>query len=94
MTEVSVCLDAHEELDARVEKIEKSQADLWREFEICCAQSPGGGGRLHYARCESAEKLDILRGFVRRLKDHPRVRFRSIQEIAQDCSSGSAGGSL
>ena len=94
LAEVSVCIDVDEDVDARGQKIEKSLGELWREFEICSARVPVVGVMLHHERYARPEKLDILRGFVRRLKDHPRVRFRNIQEIARDCGNGSAGGAL
>ena len=84
MAEVSVCIDVDKDVDARGRKIEKSQGELWREFEIGSARVPVVGLMLHHGRDDRPEKLDILRGFVRRLKDHPRVRFRNIQKIAQD----------
>ena len=84
LAEVSVCIDVDEDEDARGQKIEKSAGELWEEFETCSARVPVVGVMLHHGRYESPEKLETLRAFVRRLKDHPRVRFRNIQEIAGD----------
>jgi hypothetical protein len=84
LAEVSVCIDVDEDEDARGRKIEKGASALWAEFERCSARTPVVGVMLHHARYDRAEKLEALRSFVRRLKEHPRVRFRNIQEIAND----------
>jgi len=84
LAEVSVCIDVDEDEDARGRKIEKGLPELWAEFERCSARVPVVGVMLHHGRYDRPEKLETLRAFVRRLKDHPRVRFRNIQEIAGD----------
>jgi predicted deacetylase len=83
LAEVSVCIDVDEDVDTRGEKIEKSADALWREFETCSGRSSVVGVMLHHGRYTGPEKVDTLRSFVRRLKEHPRVRFRNIQDIAQ-----------
>lgn len=84
LAEVSVCIDVDEDVDAHGHKIDKSLEVLWREFERCSARLPVVGVMLHHGRYGTPQKLGTLRGFVRRLKNHPGVRFRSIQEIARE----------
>jgi hypothetical protein len=82
LVEVSVCIDVDEDVDAAGTRIEKSGDDLWREFQACSARLDVVGIMLHHERYLEARNLDVLRGFVQRLKAEPRVRFANIQDIA------------
>jgi hypothetical protein len=87
LTEVSVCIDVDEDMDLGGRKLVKDEERLWHEFEVCSAILPAVGVMLHHARYQDEVRLATLRHFVRRLKQHPRVRFDSLPAVAARCLS-------
>jgi len=85
LTEVSVCIDVDEDQDLRRRKLVKDDGRLWRELETCSAVLPAVGVMLHHARYDDEDRLATLRRFVRRLKQHPRVRFDTLPAVAAAC---------
>lgn len=85
VSEVSVCIDVDEDVDRAGNKIEKSDEDLWREFEACRARLPVVGVMLHHQKCDG-ERPTTLRAFIRRLKQTPGIRFATIPQVAESGS--------
>jgi hypothetical protein len=85
LSEVSVCIDVDEAVDAVGNKVEKSVDDLWAEFERCRARLSVVGVMLHHGKCEG-QRVDTLRAFIKRLKADAAVEFRTINELATEAS--------
>lgn len=87
LVELSVCIDVDEDLDRAGNRIQKDTDRLWTEFSRCRRRLPLVGIMLHHQCYDRPEKLEWLRGFVRRLKLEPGVMLTSIPAIARSQSA-------
>ncbi len=85
LVEVSACMNVDMDVDRDGQELQKTADDLWHEWQRCSSRVSIVGVMTHHERYVRPEKFDALRQFVRRLAADPRVRFRSIQEIAARC---------
>ncbi len=81
VSEVSVCIDVDEGVDAGGNKLEKSCDELWAEFEVCRARLSVVGVMLHHQECEGP-RPETLQAFVQRLKADPSVDFATLDAVA------------
>ncbi|MAG30563.1 MAG: hypothetical protein CL908_06670 [Deltaproteobacteria bacterium] len=91
LCEVSVAIDVHEDQNAFGTQIDKTAEVLWREFEFLRTRLPAVGVMLHHQACNTLEKQQTLREFVRQLRDDPDVRFTTICELAAPSSGARVG---
>ena len=82
VSEVSVAIDVHEDVDASGRRIDKSCDALWREFTHLRGRLSAVGVMLHHEACDTLEKFEALGEFVRRLAADPDVHFATMHELA------------
>ena len=82
LVEVSCAIDVDEDQDAAGQRIEKSEAQLAREFARARRVHPVVGVMLHHATYETDAKRDVLAAFLARLRADRDVRFTTVEAIA------------
>lgn len=83
LVEVSVTIDVHEDVDAAGRRIDKTEDQLWQEFEAARRRLDVVGVMLHHQACDTPEKALALKRFVERLRSDPSVAFSRIGELAE-----------
>ncbi len=81
LAEVSVVVDAHEDVDGRGVRLEKTADDLWSDFEAARRSLDAVGIMTHHQACETPAKQAALRSFVERLAADPSVRFGDLLDL-------------
>ena len=86
LTEVSVSIDVHEDLDGAGRRLDKTAEQLWRELEFLRARLPVVGVMLHHQACDTPAKQQALLDFAHRLASAPDVRIVSMRGLATQAS--------
>lgn len=81
LAEVSVVVDAHEAVDGRGVRLEKTANDLWADFQAARRSLDAVGIMTHHQACETPAKQTALRTFLERLASDPSVRFGDLLDL-------------
>lgn len=86
LTEVSVSIDVHEDVDRLGRRMDKTVEHLWLEFDYVRSRLPAVGVMLHHQACDTPGKQQALRDFAHRLVGDPAVRIVDMGRLASQAA--------